>query len=88
MENEQTTQHQGVTAKQAAQAAAHYLRDVAGLSGPFSVEEVELEGGYWRITLGYDENRILGYGNKTYKVFKVDAQTGEVDSMKIWGSRT
>jgi hypothetical protein len=51
------------------------------------VEEVELTGGYWLITLGYDRPPALpGFnlkGPRTFKVFKVDGETGEVISMKI-----
>lgn len=51
-----------------------------------SIEEVELEDGFWLITLGMSDSYALGsIENKvtSYKIFKVDANTSEVISMKI-----
>ena len=54
---------------------------------------MEVEGPRWRVTLGWVEpavsQNLLVLGNgvhklpRVYKVFEVDAATGEVTSMKI-----
>lgn len=75
-----------ISAKEAAQAAAKYFEDVSSEKVRLSIEEVELENGFWLITLGLSDSYALGsIGNKvaSYKLFKVDANTGEVMSMKI-----
>ncbi|WP_422138248.1 hypothetical protein [Endozoicomonas sp. ALC020] len=75
-----------ISPKEAAQAAAKYFEDVSSERVRLSIEEVELEDGFWLITLGMSDSYALGsIGNKvtSYKTFKVDANTGEVISMKI-----
>ncbi|WP_422134142.1 MULTISPECIES: hypothetical protein [unclassified Endozoicomonas] len=75
-----------ISPKEAAQAAAKYFEDVSSERVRLSIEEVELEDGFWLITLGMSDSYALGsIGNKvtSYKIFKVDANTGEVISMKI-----
>ena len=51
------------------------------------LEEVEREGDYWHVTLGYDLPSIAtqfgGKAPRVFKLFKIDASTGEVVSMKI-----
>jgi hypothetical protein len=77
-----------ISVKEAAQKAAEYF---TGLYGDqfvnVLVEEVELTGDYWLITLGYDRAPVLPRfglkGPRAFKVFKVDGETGEVISMKI-----
>jgi len=62
--------------------------------GDLMLEEVEHEGTYWYITLGYDLppkglgitgvlSRAAGNGERGYKVFKIDGSTGELVAMKI-----
>jgi len=80
--------------KEAARRASEYF---AGLYEPKSIDDVQLEevemsddGRYWLITLSYP---LLGAGlglvpfgqisKRKYKLFTIDAQTGEVKSMKI-----
>jgi hypothetical protein len=64
------------------------LYPVEGASN-VQLEEVELsdDGEYWFITLSYPlppEDSVLNFNFKRkYKVFKIDARTGEVKSMKI-----
>ena len=77
-----------INVKEAAQKAAEYFTDL--YHDQFTnvlVEEVELTGGYWLITLGYDRPpAVPGFslkGPRAFKVFKVDGETGEVISMKI-----
>lgn len=77
--------------KEAAQKASEYfvgLYKDQGLSN-VQLEEVELtdDGQYWLITLSYPvppEIAALNFNFKRkYKVFRINAKTGEVKSMKI-----
>jgi hypothetical protein len=77
-----------ISVKDAAAKAVAYFGDVYGSQfGNVMLEELEREGDYWLITLGYDLPSIAAlYGGKAprgFKVFKIDASTGEVVSMKI-----
>ena len=75
----------------AAQKASEYFAQLYPVEGASNVqlEEVELsdDGKYWFITLSYPlppEVPVLNFNFKRkYKVFKIDAKTGEVKSMKI-----
>lgn len=83
--------------KTAVSAAYNYLISIQDMMGnalqDIRLEEVELseEKNFWSITLGFD-NPVktkdplaiqLGIPQREYKVFKVNAQTGEVEAMKI-----
>jgi len=78
-----------VDVREAAKIASNYLeafyRDTRGIQ----LEEVELSDDrqWWFITLSFidpDNLRIPVYPTpKSYKIFKIDALTGEVISMKI-----
>ena len=75
----------------------HRLYPNFGTDANVMIEEVEEseDGAYWLVTLGYDVQRRLSRtaGNlqdvfgpqvaRHYKVFKVDAKTGRIVSMKI-----
>ncbi len=79
--------------KEAAERAAEYFRDL--YQDRFTnvlLEEAERKGEpggrrYWLITLGYDRPSSLPQfsrkGPRQFKVFEVNAETGEVASMKI-----
>lgn len=75
--------------KEAAQKASEYFAALYADQGVSKVqlEEVELsdDGKYWMITLGYPVQGPLFTvpPKRQYKVFKIDANTGEVKSMKI-----
>lgn len=79
--------------KEAARKASEYFAGLytaeGGLFGDVQLEEVELtdDGQYWLITLSYSRTTalgtILGNSARKYKVFKIDAGTGQVKSMKI-----
>lgn len=77
--------------KEAAQKASEYFAGLYQDQGFSNVqlEEVELtdDGKYWLITLSYPvppELAALNFNFKRkYKVFRIDAKTGEVKSMKI-----
>ena len=80
--------------KEAAQKASDYFAGLyqdQALTKNVQLEEVEQadHGKYWLITLSYPvpsepqlANLQLSFKRK-YKVFKIDAKTGEVKSMKI-----
>jgi hypothetical protein len=86
-----------VDAKKAAQLASKYFKSLLPEVSDFSLEEVELseDGNFWLITLGFTAKKselvpansfatLLGTPPRTkFKVFKVDARTGKVVSMKI-----
>ncbi len=79
-----------IDVKQAAQLASQYfagLYEGPAVSGA-QLEEVEIteDGKYWLITLSYPlaEGGLLNLNYKRrYKVFKINAETGEIMSMKI-----
>jgi hypothetical protein len=78
--------------KEAAQRASEYF---AGLYSDQKINNVQLEeveisddGKYWLITLSYpvfpqDIVPIQFIGKRKYKLFTIDAETGQVKSMKI-----
>lgn len=78
--------------KEAAQRASEYF---AGLFSDQNLSNVQLEevelsddGQYWLITLSYpvalpEIAPIQLINKRKYKLFKIDAKTGEVKSMKI-----
>jgi hypothetical protein len=70
--------------QQAAEQAAQYLRAFVTGATNITVEEVELspDAAHWRITLSYLAGPLL-WGPKTYKVFDIDTQSGEVLAMRI-----
>lgn len=75
----------GISAKEAVVAASKHFMEVTGNTSGVTVEELELskDGKHWLVTLGYQE---VGYlAQKSYKVFKVNAKTGSVVSMKMRG---
>lgn len=84
-----------IDVKEATQIALSYFEELYGEDAFSNVrlEEVERdeEGGtsYWFITIGFTERKKDPFGGKLpmsarrYKRFKLDAETGEVVSMKI-----
>ena len=77
-----------IVAKDAAVKTSQYFTEIVGPRTNITVEEVELSesGSYWLITLGYDEpslGRLTIYAGRAFKIFKVDAYTGDILSMKI-----
>ncbi len=74
-----------INAKAAAQLAAKYYKEITGDQEKVNLEEVELsDDDFWYITLSHRESSQLFYSEKViYKVFKINASTGEVISMKL-----
>ncbi|MBC8042746.1 MAG: hypothetical protein IAF08_04800 [Rhizobacter sp.] len=68
------------------EANAAVISTAKVVHGTAMLEEVKKEGGYWSITIGYDEQNeldMLSMRRRKFKEFRVDDETGEVVSMKI-----
>ena len=80
-----------IKAQEAAKIATEYYKEVTGDYNQPAVEEVEIseDNKYWLITLGARRSSgdaisdLYGKTEIEYKVFKIDAQNGNVLSMKI-----
>jgi hypothetical protein len=77
-----------IEAKDAAYSAARYFTDITGYTEKVTIEEVEFDDNTncWLITVGYlAESEIIPLvkRQKEYKVFKIDANNGDVLSMKM-----
>ena len=84
-----------IDVKTAVLAARNYLQSLQDLMGgnieDLRLEEVEIseDEKHWFVTLGFtvikDRFKMLGLSQsaRTYKIFKIDSETGEVQSMKI-----
>jgi hypothetical protein len=100
------TQGEPIDVKKAVKLATRYFIDLYSETryADLSLEEVELseDGGFWSITLGYNEPENLmekararqvsgplagllsvNGPKRRYKLFKVDARSGRVISMRI-----
>lgn len=77
-----------IDARVAAGIAASYYKDISQEEAKLTIEEIELsEDGFWYITLGIsDPYGMPSFGGKkqSYKVFKINPESSEVMSMKIW----
>ncbi len=88
MVQKKTVKKERITPRDAASAASMYFNEVAGPPTSLTIEEIELSDDkmFWLVTLGYSRPGLpfyVGTGATDYKVFKVDAYSGEVLSMKI-----
>lgn len=86
-----------IDVKAAVSSASSYLRSLQDVIGDslenLMLEEVELSDDkrFWLITLGFDRpsrSSFFPIGGsptiqRTYKLFRVNAETGEVEAMKI-----
>ena len=74
-----------ISPREAAQHAQDYLLAVVDLVENVKIQEIELDDQeqFWFITLSYYAHAAFGLIQREYKIFKVDAYTGEVKSMKI-----
>jgi hypothetical protein len=81
-----------IEAKEAAIKARNYIVEMTGMQPEnVMIEEVELSSDkkYWLITLGYYATiidatfSIVPQKRKELKIFKINAQTGEVEYMRI-----
>jgi hypothetical protein len=79
-----------IDVKRAVGIAADYFRELFPQAAKANMMLEELEesddGRFWLVTLGYDvENRAF-FGNaptRSYKTFRINADTGKVHSVKI-----
>jgi hypothetical protein len=78
--------------KKAVELARVYLSDILQIAtSQVLLEEVELSDGqqYWLITLSYPRpdasavSLLTGQSNRAYKIVKLQADTGELVSIKI-----
>jgi len=94
MAETQTKEESIIDVRRATQSAIKYFQSLFPQISEFSLEEVELseDGKHWLITLGFKAPpartsttiELLTKPPQTkFKVFKVDAKTGKVLSMKI-----
>lgn len=77
-----------ITAKQASDKAMSHFWELYDEKIQLIVEETEMneDGKYWLITISYPEHDAsvnLIFAKKLYKIFKINAVTGKVISMKI-----
>lgn len=77
--------------KEATEKAVEHLKKFYPTVEKVQLEEVELtdDDKYWNIVLSYENMEIIPLSylqvgqQRTFKVFKIDANTGNVRSMKI-----
>ncbi len=78
-----------IDAKKAVMIAIDYFKDVyGGSSSGLQLEELEMteHENHWLVTLSYVENPLAaftGEPSRSYKIFKISRETGQVVSMKI-----
>jgi len=79
-----------ISPQEAANSAMKYLTELVQIRSSATVEEVEYveDVNEWHITLGYvpvEGPNPFGYamGQRDYKIFRINAETGAVLSMKI-----
>lgn len=82
-----------IDVKQAAGLASQYVNNLYAeqMPSPTQLEEVELteDGKYWLITVSFVPRastpieQALSTPKRVYKLFKINAQTGQMVSMKI-----
>jgi len=78
-----------ISVKEAVQKAAEYFADLYPDKFPnVLVEEIESKGNDWLITMGFDDvpdifSQLPKRPVRRFKLFTIDALTGEVKSMRI-----
>lgn len=78
-----------IDAKEAVRIAIDYYKDVCGESfSGLQLEELDMteHEDHWLVTLSYVENplaALMGEPKRSYKIFKISRETGQVVSMKI-----
>ena len=74
-----------IDVNEAVKIARKYFTDLQKLQNTpvqsLRVEEVEMSGAFWLITLGYTTSLFASV--PTYKVIKIDGETEQVVSMKM-----
>jgi hypothetical protein len=79
-----TAKKERIAPREAAARAARYYAELTGSDETPSIEEMELtrDENSWLVTLGYNVS-LFYIGPKHYRLFRVNAYTGEVTSMKV-----
>lgn len=76
-----------ITVKEAVPAAARFARSMYGEDLDLLLEEVDLspDERYWLITLSFSSKKVdaASASRRDYKIFEIDAESGEVRSMKM-----
>ena len=72
-----------ISPKKATECAIGFYRETTGTFPSMTLEEIELKGDYWYVTLGIPRTGGLVYDLKDYKLFKINAKTGNVESMTV-----
>lgn len=83
-----------MTIKELADTAAEYLKSFFPDAVKIQLEEIEITDDdlYWNITLSYESNdndNVVANNNwlmsqlRKFKIFRIDARSGKVRSMKI-----
>ncbi len=84
-EKKREDKRERISPREAARAAARYYHELTGAGQQGSVEEIELsqDGNRWIVTLSFLDTSLAFMGPKKYKLFEVNAYTGDVLRMKI-----
>lgn len=80
-----------MTINELADIAAEYLKSFFPDADKIQLEEIEItdDDQFWNITLSYEGSDLpsgniwIGARSRKYKIFKIDAASGNVRSMKI-----
>lgn len=83
-EKKQEKKKERISPREAATAASRYYNELTNSAQLGSIEEIELseDENRWIVTLGFLDT-LAAFGPRVYKLFEVDARTGEVLSMRI-----
>ena len=79
-------------AREAVEVAKRHVEELfeAEPIGEVGLEEIELQGGVWSVTIGFTRDwpvsrgviKTLGGAGRTYKIVSIDDKTGSVRSLK------
>ncbi|UCC28993.1 MAG: hypothetical protein JSU86_12405 [Phycisphaerales bacterium] len=85
VEKKREDKSERISPREAARAAAQYYNELTGAGEQGSIEEIELNqaGNRWIVTLSFIDRTLMLMGPKIYKLFEVNAYTGDVLTMKI-----
>jgi len=75
-----------IDVKTAVRKAVEYVQELQEYfpRSDIRLEETEfVDPGLCEITLSFSENPMFGKLSRIYKIFRIDAETGEVKSMKV-----
>lgn len=79
-----------ITMREAVKSAIAFIADMYPSSTEVRLEEVELQNEDWLVTLSFligpmtASQLISGANSRLFKVVKVDAESGDPISLKVW----